>query len=164
MRTFAEISNEQLLIEVIRRLRTTKVLSRGRSAPVGTGVEKVLQALLETGLMSPSDMKQTLKNLLESAEIVLTGHSYFKTAPNVRLTNHKRGAVSRLHPDAKISNWQYFTESVTPIVAKYSGSRRIYPNENTSCWTLILDRLYVVSDGLPASIQAIQKRDPAQPY
>lgn len=165
MRTFAEISNEQLLIDVIRRLRVTKVLSGGRTAPEGTSVEKVLKALLETGLMLESTLRQTLASLLESGEIIITGYARLRIPTQNLSGGRKDGIISKLHPDAKIARWQHFTENGTPIVAKYREGRLIFPNNNTPHWTLKLDRLYVVSDGIPASIQAKQKRrSPAQPY
>lgn len=164
MRTFAEISNEQLLIETIRRLRTIKVLMGGRKAPEGTTVEKVFKALLESGLMLESDLKQTLKNMLESGDILLIGYARFRIPTQQLPVMRRRGVISKLHPDAKIAHWQYFTESGTPIIAKYRSGGLIYPNNNISHWMLRLERVYVMSDGLPATIQAIQKGDSAQPY
>ena len=165
MRTFAEINNEQLLVEVIRRLRTTKVLSGGRKAPEGTTFEKVLSTLLQSDLMSHTDIKQVLTKLLESGEILLTGYSRLFVPTQHLPIKRKKGVISKLHPDTKISHWQHFTENGTPIVARHSEGRLVYPDKDKiSFWRLKFERLYIVSDGLPASIQAIQKRSPAQPY
>lgn len=164
MRTFAEINNEQLLIEAIRRLRKIKMLVGGRKSPEGTAFEKIISALLESGLMSQKDMMQVLNNLLASGEVLITGYSRF-CIPTQRLPiKRKRGVISKLHLDSKIAHWQYFTESGTPIMAKHRDGHLIYPNKNTSYWALKFIRIYVVSDGLPASTQALQKRGPAQSY
>ncbi len=165
MCTFEPISNKHLLVEVVRRLRTRHVMSGGRSAPDGTHLDKVLCALSETGVMSRQDVKSILIEMLEKGEIVLYGSSSFREAGMNRLSMYKNGVITRLHPDSKFACRQYFTPSGTPIIPRRSNEGNLlYPNDTVSYRTLTFRQIYIVSDGLPRSVQPLLKGDPVQPY
>lgn len=165
MRTFPRVSNELLLCEAIRRLRGRKIMSGGRTAPEGTGFYKLLCALLEIGLMTHEDLRDTLITMLASGEIILTGHAALREVGKNRPSQLRRKAyITKLHADAKVAHRLHFTVSGTPIIAKYHDGRLIYPGKNATYWALIFDRVYLVSDGLPKSVRDMKKSDPVQPY
>lgn len=155
MRTFDRISDDHLIIETIRRLRVRHALGGGRTAPEGTEFDKLLHVLMDSRVFAPKDLSRELATLLESYDIVLTGRVSFREAGQRHSTRRsKEGVVGRLHPDAALVPVQYFTKNGTPVTSrrdKVSG-RLIYPGENIDYWTLTFDRIYVVSDGLPKSV------------
>lgn len=165
MRTFPGISDELLLVEAIRRLRTRKVMSGGRTAPEGTKFEKLLGALSETNLVPMTDLHHVLQVMLESGEILLTGYASFREAGAGQAKGSRSGIINRLHPDAKLLTHQYFTSSGTPIISKFNSERRlIYPTNSVSRWLLSIKRIYVISDGLPAAVAAMKRHRAIQPY
>lgn len=165
MRTFETISNEHLFIAAVRRLRTRKVISGGRTAPEGTRLEKIIPALCEAGLMSLGELKEVISHLLETGDVIITGYSTFREPNKHRSSGGARGLITKLHPDSKLSERMYFTLSNTPIIEKRSKEgARLYPNDTVSYRAVILKRVYVVADGLPAAVTPLLKREPAQPY
>lgn len=165
MRTFAEINNEHLFIEAIRRLRITQAIFGGRTAPEGTGFDKVFAALHDSKLMTSADLLKTLNSLLLSKDVALYARASLMKADTQRRSGLRTGLISILHPDAKIAPYQYFTPNGTPITAKYDrGGNLIYPSRTVTNWSVGFRQLYVVSDGLPVSVQRMQEYDPIQPY
>lgn len=165
MRTFYRISDDLLIIEAIRRLRIRNALGGGRIAPEGTELAKLLQFLMNFGVFSPNELGERLAAMLQSGDLILTGRTSFREAGQRHSTLHsKQGVVGRLHPDAALAETQYFTKNGTPIISRRNkeNGRLIYPGENVSYWRLVFDRIYVVSDGLPKSINL--KRAAIDPY
>lgn len=165
MRTFYRINDDLLIIEAIRRLRVRNALGGGRTAPEGTEFEKLLQVLMNFGLFAPKDLSERLATLLQSGDITLTARSSFREAGQRHSTRgSKKGVVSRLHPDAALAAVQHFTKSGTPITSRRDkeNGRLLYPGATVSYWSLIFDRIYVVSDGLPKSIN--RKLGAVEPY
>ena len=158
MRTFPRIDDEALLIEAIRRLSPRKKLAPNETAPQGTKFETLLKCYEIFGGLK----REVLQSLIESGDVVMTGV--------VTIHSQKRreeGIVSKLHPDAKIGKLLFFTESGTPIIAKYTrneygGVTRTHPTENNFYSLLRIERLYVTSDGLPESIK--RQKIGIQPY
>lgn len=152
MQSFYCISSDELMVALIRQLRVRKVISGGRTVPEGTNFETLHK--VATTLFPEKEFGDIITKLLKQGDIIFSGHLSLREEGSERSKYLGKGRVITLHPDAKVRPRQFFTENWTPISARFnSEGRRLYPNNNISHYTLTLDMVYIVSDGLPRSLQ-----------
>lgn len=153
MRTYPPITDELFLIDAIRRLRVRQKLGSNRTVPEGTPIDRLL-ALPTAHLIQEESLREILNEKIKSGEIVLRGRSYTIVPDNRRpITASCEGMISRLHPDAKLRERQYFTMSGTPIIEKRRvDGRLLQPNGTEKYRVLQPQFVYITADGLPRSV------------
>ena len=152
MNIFERVTNEKLVIEVIRRIRERQPIPSMRA-----NADDVFSALIKNhrrALMSERELRQILGQFVESKDIVIIGQvTHFKDKELIKTS--PRGVVSKLHPKAKLNFFQWFSICGTPL----AGSSGM--NEYN---VLSLEEIYIVADGLPSEVRKLQKRKPIDCY
>lgn len=156
MSTFPTLSDEQLLIALIRKLRVRKAISGGRTAPEGTAFDSLFATAVGTTLFKQKEFDAYIRKLVANGILTLAGRLSLHDGVERKTRTLEHGKISSLHADAAVLEYQFFTENWTPIVARRSKDtgRRLYPNDEMSYYRLKITMVHITADGLPRSVTA----------
>lgn len=154
MNTFSDISDEHLLLALIRKLRVRKVVTGGRTAPEGTAFDSLYATAVGTTLFKQKEFDLLVRRLVQDGILTLAGRISFHDGEERKIGNTEHGRIVSLHPDAAVLEHQFFTENWTPIIARRSKDtgRRLYPNDDMSYHRLRIKMVHITADGLPRSL------------
>ena len=145
------IGNDELLCEVIRRVRGRKLSTGGYE---GAGVQKVLEALQP--LMTDQEITVSFRRLLARKHIVMTGFIR-EHDPQARYPKDEwfaNGIVSSLHPDLVLKRAScYFSPAGSLLREARRNGKLKAPSHKTRYLWFKLSMCYVAADGLPQKIE-----------
>ena len=146
MKAFQRISTTDLIVEMLRRLQEKQL-----GNVLGLPVEVALSALTKGSrrqVVSSTELVCVLNGLIQHGHIIITGRViHFK---NKDVTKEgKAGFVSKLHLEAKLHQFQWFTLCGTAL----SGSSGM--NEYRM---LCLEKIFVTEDSVPKEISNLLKQ------
>ena len=158
---YKRFCDNELIVEVIRRLRGRQVPLGKNYAYEGAASEKVLGSL---AILLTASTTIGINELLADGTIVLTARRIWCTEPDGR--SYCDGFVASLHPDSKPGlSEHWFTKNSTPVAERRNGDGvLIFPKyKDPKYFRLSLSHFYVKADGLPLSITAMANRTPIFP-
>lgn len=148
-RSFANVSNDLLLVELIRRLRHARISGVDYVAYPGVETSKLL-ATAHPLFGTEQQLRETLQGLLDEGSLVCTGRTYSWNGQRVVPGGTQSGLIQWLHPEAQLADAQHFTTLGSPL------HRHTAHNRHKSGDTVFCVRIkfwYVTCDGLPKVVQ-----------
>lgn len=148
------ISDEALLIALVRKLRVQETSNQSDQLAVGgTHFDSLFATAVTTSLFKQEAFDSIMRKLVLDGTLVLTGRLSFHDGEDRKIKNSEHGRITTLHPEGPTLEHQFFTENWTPIIAHRSKetNRRLYPLDNMSYYRLKIMMVYIASDGLPTA-------------
>jgi hypothetical protein len=155
MSTFQLLSDEHLLISIIRKLRLHESPDTGSQlAPEGTHFDSLFATAVATSLFKQEEFDGLVRELVANGALVLTGRLSFHDGEEQKIKSSEQGRIMALHSEGLVVEHQFFTENWTPITAHRSKetNRRLYPLDDMSYHRLKIIKVHIVSDGLSSPV------------
>jgi len=142
--SYDRLTNNQLLVEAIRRCRVRQIPKISYVAFAAATPGAIIQAL--DGMMDPHEMRVAVNNLLAEGTICVTCRVATLKEDLFRYF-HSEGLLKQYHPELRFNNYQRFSPAGIPIQRRQK--------ETAGTTHISIRGLYMITDGLPAKVQKL---------
>jgi hypothetical protein len=154
-RTFVQVNDDLLLIEIIRRLRHQPISGVDYIAYPGVYTSDIIAAALPL-FRSEKALRATMQELLDDGGLICYGRSGQMFSPEELTPRTESGLVKWLHPDGKLMGRTWYTPMGTPLNDQQKEVKR---RKKEHAFYIGMKFWYVTTDGLPKSVQNDVRRN-----
>lgn len=142
------ITDNQLLVEVVRRCRVRQIPNITYTAFAAATPVAVIGAL--GGLMDRHAIRSSLNNLIADGTMCVTCR-LLTFREGIPANSTVSGLLRQYHPELPFDSYQHFSPAGIP---KPRGQKRV-PGSTS----LLIRGLYVTADGLPVAVQKLLEKE-----